>query len=57
MQFPVTSAPSQIEDLKILSIYVSVIFLSVQPGRVIKRNVSDDVILAKLRDIERILGE
>ena len=55
LQFP--SAPSQIEDLKILSIYESVIFLSVQPGRVIKRNVSDDVILAKLRDIERILGE
>lgn len=57
MQFPVTSAPSLIEDLKILSIYVSVIFLSVQPGRVLKRNVSDDVILAKLQDIERILGE
>ena len=49
---------SQIEDLtKILLIYVSAIFLAVQTSSVIKRSVGNDTTLAKLRDIERILGE
>ena len=38
-------------------IYESVIFLAVQTGRVSKRSVGNDTVLAKLRDIERILGE
>ena len=49
---------SQIEDsTKILLICVSAIFFAVQTGSVIKRSVGNDAILAKLRDIERILGE
>ena len=35
---------------------MSAIFLAVK-GRVIKRSVGNDTLLAKLRDIERILGE
>ena len=57
LQFPVFSTLSQIEDLtKIFLIDVSAIFLAVK-GRVIKRSVGNDTLLAKLQDIERILGE
>ena len=49
---------SQIEDpTQILLIDVSAIFLAVQTVSVIKRSVVNDPTLAKLQDIERILGE
>ena len=55
---PVTGTLSQIEDATfILLIYVSAIFLAAQTGSVIKRSVANDPTLAKLQDIDRILGE